>query len=756
MRKLLKDNKELLKEYYAKKNIELDLNEISLGTHKKVWWKCVNGHEWEAEVCSRSKGHGCPYCNNLKAWSGYNDLATVNPELANEWNYEKNRDLRPCEVLPGSHKKVWWRCSNGHEWEAVIKDRTNGNNCPYCSNQKVWSGDNDLATVNPELVKEWDQKKNGNLKPNQILPGSEKKVWWKCAQGHSWSAAVFNRSKGVGCPYCSNVKVLVGYNDLATVRPELVQEWDFEKNENLKPSDVLSRSHKKVWWKCANGHQWKAGIKDRFFGNNCPYCANKKILIGYNDFSTTYSELAKEWSDKNAITPDGVIAGADKKYYWICPVGHKDYLMTIDQRKRGQGCPICAQQSQTSFPEQTLYYYVRCFFPDAINRYLFDDKKEIDIYIPSKQLGIEYDGYFSHKDKTKKDAEKAEYLRSKGITLIRVKEYKKEDECYDADFFIHERTTYESITNMVIAVISRLGGLEAATVVDCERDQSKIKEQYINSIRQNSIATAMPEIVPEWDCIKNGSIKPEYVSRNSGLKYYWICPVCGYSYLATPTNRYHGTGCPACAGKVIHRGFNDLRTRNPELIEEWDFEKNAGINPDNIFYRSKEAVWWKCKYGHSWQKSVSNRTKNKSICPYCTGRSVIKGYNDLKTKRPDLAEEWDYSLNNGAPDVIHYNNQTEQIHWICKVCGHKWIHTIKNRGRCPECLRQRTQINVYNVADLSFYGQFKNARALCEHFGLDYSIKQRSISNVCRRVRKTFMGKYILRYPIDDEIAKDK
>ena len=755
MSNLLRNNEELMKEYYAEKNRNLDLDGITLGMHKKVWWKCANNHVWEAEVCSRNKGHGCPYCNNLKAWPGYNDLSTINPDLANEWNFEKNGDLRPCEVLPGSHKKVWWRCLKGHEWEAVIKDRTNGNSCPYCSNQKVWSGDNDLATVNPELIKEWDYKKNGDLKPYQILPGSEKKVWWKCKQGHSWLAAVFNRNRGVGCPYCSNVKVLAGYNDLATVRPKLVQEWDFEKNGNLKPSDMLPGSHKKVWWKCTNGHQWKAMIKDRYSGNNCPYCANKKILNGYNDFSTTYPGLVKEWSDKNSISPEEVISGAKKKYYWICPIGHDDYLMTIDQRKRGQGCPICARQSQTSFPEQALYFYIKQAFPDSINRYLFEDKKEIDIYIPSKQLGIEYDGYFSHKGKTKKDAEKTEYLRSKGVSLLRIKEYKNDNDRNAADFYIHERTTYESITSMVIDVLTHLDCFNFISV-DCERDQSQIKEQYINSIRQNSIATAMPEIVSEWDYIENGSIKPEYVSRNSKLKYHWICPVCGYSYIASPTSRYHGTACPACAGRAVHRGFNDLSTRNPELIEEWDFEKNGSIDPDNIFYRSKEMVWWKCRYGHSWQKSVCSRTKNKSVCPYCTGRSVIKGYNDLKTKRPDLAMEWDYSLNNGSPDEIHYNNQTEQIHWICKACGYKWIHTVSNRNRCPECLRQRTQINVYNVEDLSLYGQFKNARAFCEHLGLDYSIKQRSISNACRRTRKTFMRKFILRYSIDDEFTEGR
>jgi DNA-directed RNA polymerase subunit RPC12/RpoP len=148
-------------------------------------------------------------------------------------------------------------------------------------------------------------------------------------------------------------------------------------------------------------------------------------------------------------------------------------------------------------------------------------------------------------------------------------------------------------------------------------------------------------------------------------------------------------------------------------------------------------------------------TTGKAGCPYCTGKEVLTGYNDLQTIRPDLAEEWDYSLNETTPDKIHYNNQTIQAHWICKQCGHKWVHTVKNRDRCPECLRRKTQINVYNTKDLSLYGQFENARSLCEHLGLDYRKNQRSISNACRRVSKAFLGKFILRYPIDDEFSND-
>lgn len=684
---------------------------------------------------------------------GKNDLLSVFPALAKEWNNKKNGVLRPSDVLPGSHKKVWWKCQKGHEWEAVIRDRTNGKKCPYCSNRKLLPGYNDLATVSPELANEWNYSKNGDLRPKQVKFNANLKVWWKCSQGHEWEAYVFNRNKGHGCPYCSNFSALKGYNDLETINPELAEEWNDEKNGTLKPADFLPGSHKKVWWKCQKGHEWEAEIKSRSAGEKCPYCANKKVLPGYNDLATINPSLTKEWSNKNSISPRDVTDGSEKKVFWVCPLGHDDYLMAISQRKRGQGCPKCAQQSQTSFPEQSLFFYIKQLFPDATNRYLVDNR-EIDIYIPSKNLGIEYNGFFSHQDKAEKDAAKKNFLQAKGIELITIKEYRDEIECHNADFYIYERTTHKSITTLIISVLARLDNSNTISV-DCERDQAQIKSQYIDSIKKNSIAEAMPEIVSEWDYEKNGSIKPEYVSRNSTQKCYWICPNCGHSYLAAPTARYRGTGCPACAGKTVQRGFNDLATRNPELLDEWDYEKNRDLDPGEVFYRTSDEVWWKCKKGHSWKKSVSSRTRNNSSCPYCTGRSVIKGFNDLQTKRPDWAEEWDYSLNEGTPDSIHYNNQTKAVNWICKQCGHKWQHTVCKRGLCPECLRKKTQINVYNAADLTPYGQFENARKFCEHLGIDYRKKQASISNACRRKQRTFMGDYILRHPYDDELNQD-
>ena len=115
------------------------------------------------------------------------------PEIAKEWHPTKNGDLKPDNITKKSGKIAWWLCPKGHEWKARIAHRTSGSsNCPYCSNQKV-SKDNNLKYKFPLLVKEWHPTKNNNLKPENVVAGSSKKVWWLCIKGHEWATAVSNR-----------------------------------------------------------------------------------------------------------------------------------------------------------------------------------------------------------------------------------------------------------------------------------------------------------------------------------------------------------------------------------------------------------------------------------------------------------------------------------------------------------------------------------------------------------------------------------
>lgn len=336
-------NPDLAQEWNYQKNGSLTPFNVTVGSNKKVWWKCCNGHEWQALICHRNKGSGCPFCASKKVLKDYNDLQTINPELTKEWNYQKNGSLTPSDVTVGSNKRVWWKCSMGHEWQATICNRNQGNKCPYCLSKKASTGINDLQTVNPTLSLEWNYEKNNGLTPSDVLPNSEKKVWWKCQKGHEWQAMIGDRNRGNGCPYCSNQKVLKGYNDLQTINPDLANEWNYGRNSDLTPFDVTQGSNKKVWWKCKKGHEWQAVISSRASGNGCPICSGHKVLAGYNDLATLKPELAKQWHPlKNeGLKPEMFPTGSSQKVWWICEKGH-EWEAKIAKRSSGQGCPICS------------------------------------------------------------------------------------------------------------------------------------------------------------------------------------------------------------------------------------------------------------------------------------------------------------------------------------------------------------------------------------------------------------------------------
>lgn len=110
------------------------------------------------------------------------------------------------------------------------------------------SGVNDFATKHPEMINEWDNELNGDLTPYLISYGSEKKVWWNCSKGHKYEMTVYSKHLGAKCPICSGRILQKGINDLVSTYPELINEWDFEKN-NIIPNTVHSGSKLKVWWK---------------------------------------------------------------------------------------------------------------------------------------------------------------------------------------------------------------------------------------------------------------------------------------------------------------------------------------------------------------------------------------------------------------------------------------------------------------------------------------------------------------------------
>ena len=270
---------------------------------------------------------------------------TGRDDLLSEWDAAANAPLTPADVSYGSKTKVWWTCARGHHWQASVQKRTTtGTGCPICSGRQVLAGFNDLATTQPALARQWHPTKNGERRPTDFTAASHAKVWWRCERGHAWQAEIKSRVKGAGCPICAGKQVLPGENDLATCDPALAAEWHPTKNGALTPRDVTSGSSRKVWWRCAHGHEWQATVASRHRGNGCPVCSGRQVLAGFNDLASQFPQIAGEWHpEKNGgLTPQQVTPAANRKVWWRCPLGH-DYQATVASRtRRHAGCPYCS------------------------------------------------------------------------------------------------------------------------------------------------------------------------------------------------------------------------------------------------------------------------------------------------------------------------------------------------------------------------------------------------------------------------------
>ncbi|MDC1386348.1 zinc-ribbon domain-containing protein [Candidatus Thioglobus sp.] len=356
----------------------------------------------------------------------------------------------------------------------------------------------------PNLVKEWHPSKNGELTPNDITHGSDKKVWWLCSEGHSYDAAISKRTRKkriydtgtrlkkegpTGCPYCTGQKVGED-NNLLAVFPEIAKEWHPTKNGDFIPADITYGSTKKVWWLCSKGHSYDAAINSR---------TNRK-----------------------------------------------------------SGCPKCSNQS--SEPEIRILSELKWLFDDVKSRYKLDGI-EIDIFLPTINVGIEYDGKYWHKDIEATDLKKNKFLLSNNINLIRVRQHP-----------LKPLTKDDLLVNKILKK------------TDLDEILKKIAPFADSSIKE-----------------KIGSYLNKYSFVNEELfKTY-------RSYFPSPFPE------------------NSLLKTHPFPSSEWDYEKNHPLRPENFSFGSDTKAWWLCPKGHSYDAAIKNRTNKDNLtgCPYCSGNKTL-------------------------------------------------------------------------------------------------------------------------------------
>lgn len=535
-----------------------------------------------------------------------------------------------------------------------------------------------LAEARPDLIEQWDFEKNSPLTPDDVVPKSEKSVWWRFSYDDpvtgkhfvfSWKAVIRSRFEGCGCPYLTGRAVWKGFNDLATIKPELAAQWDYEKNGDLKPEDVTAQSNKKAWWiyhyddPVTGKHfdfSWEALISDRFSGKGCPYLSGKAIYPGFNDLASIRPDLVKEWDyQKNGILkPTDISAKSGKFVWWIKhyddPTTGKcfdfSWKAKIIDRTNGEGCPYLSGKA------------------------IWKGFNDLETLRPdlAKEWDYERNGSLTPSDIT----------TGSGKIVWWKLPY---DDPISGKHFVFSWKS--NITN-------RCHGNECPYLVN-----RGVWPGF------NDLATKRPDLAAQWNHEKNGDLKPTDVSPNSNKDVWWLLPFddpdtgkhFDFIWKAKIRDRSRGTGCPYLIGKSVWLGYNDLATKRPDIAAQWDPEKNINLRPTDVTIKSNKLVWWILHYDDlgtgkhfdfSWKETVVNRVKGIG-CPYLTNKIVWPGYNDLVTKRPDLAKEYDSKRNLLPADQVIYTSCSNYF-WVCSH-GHHWKTSPYNRiiyaSMCPECLK---------------------------------------------------------------------
>jgi hypothetical protein len=247
---------------------------------------------------------------------------------------------------------------------------------------------------------------------------------------------------------------------------------------------------------------------------------------------------------------------------------------------------------QTSFPEYAILYYLKKCGIEALHSYR-KQGYEIDIYIPSRKIGIEYDGYFWHKDKTDKDLEKNLKCNNDNIKLYRIRENLPPLKDTSIDYIIHKEHELSKIIKLILIEI-----IENDVDVDLERDSIEIENMRIGVEKENSLLSLNPNVTTEWNFEKNGCLMPENFTLNSGKKVWWICSK-GHEWQASIRNRSKGVGCPYCAHQKVLPGYNDLGTLNPSLAQEWHPTLNGDLKPSEVTLNTHTKIRWKFLHGQT-------------------------------------------------------------------------------------------------------------------------------------------------------------
>lgn len=613
---------------------------------KEIYMNCSLGkhNPYLIKVCNiKTFPYGCPDCQKEKKEKSYriNSLKLNVPISIDMWDYQNNK-ISLENALIYMNESANFICKEGHSFARPISSFVTNQDCPICKM--------DTVVKYPYLVKQWHFKKNSTYDINLTSANSKDTVWWKCKKcGYEWQAQILSRKASAGhCPCCEERTIVVkGITDLFTMVPDIKDLYDFKTNTNINPDELSVTSNTKINWKCDKcGYKWKTSVTARIIYDNgkylvrkCPSCVGQIRTISYGQ---EYPELAEKFEEKlNGCSLFDIFESKyqAENYFWHCDICNEIFESSLYSmiRARKTKSKGCSFCAGKRVTIENSFAFLH---PEVMDEY--DSTNEIDPYAVTEKSNQLVKWICRNNPEHKWKA--AFYMRADGMGGCNI--------CrgYNYGMMFHKEHSdfekyYDSVKN------------------------ERPFESYSNSSNE----------IVWWKCNKKHSFKRSIInfSRSGIFK------------------------CPICDNKQLLVGTNDLETRYPDLAQEFDSVKNNMLPNNILFTNTDNSIWWLCKEGHSFQRSIWHRVNSTRACPVCNRELVIKGINDFETKYPNINNIWDYELNEKTPDTISDRNNGKYS-FACQK-GHHYEAALRaeiyNDFQCLVCTFKLIQLGVNSLID---------------------------------------------------------
>ncbi len=656
-------------------------------------------------------------------------LADAAPLVAAEWHPSRNGDLTPVDVFPGSDMRVWWLCAEcGHEWETKIGHRTRrGQGCRYCAAERsnkvraIPQPGESLAEVMPALVADWHPSRNQALSPYDVLPGSAAMAWWLCATcGHEWETNVYSRGKlGRGCKKCGyaarGVKRATPKpgQSFADRYPAAAAEWHPTRNGDLKPTDVRPASGKRVWWLCAEGHEWSVDPADRQRGEQCPTCAERQRSLTKStpkpglSLQDVRPDVAAEWHPtKNApVTPADVNPGSKQKRWWIClSCGHEWHAQLAHRAIRGDGCPGCryaklSTTKATPKPGESLAEKD----PELASQWHPTLNAPLTAYDvrPRGRASAWWLCPLGHVWKAK-IAPRAVGVGCPECSTVGVSERQVRLEYELAAAGLPVEHGFPPIAvdgrrsvkaDIVLPSLRVVVEYDGSYYHRDKPDGDRAQTAALESVGWTVLRVREAPLPPLGG--HEVSVEPTEPIKSVAVKVLRSLEAIGY--VASHLSKYLDdpeAWADREAGEALYKyRAKSIASEFPYVAEEFDPGKNNGITPDRVHPGSNTKFVWTCRdCSHEWRSMVWIRTAGHG-CPNCAKyRGAAKraappeggSFGDLF---PESAAEWHPTLNAPLTAFDVKPASDREVWWQCER-GHEWQARVvvrRRHGRCREC-----------------------------------------------------------------------